>query len=140
MRANRWILSLGTSFTLALAHPVAAQPASIEGSWKGEDGKSVIEFYRCGAGYCGRIARLLVAEPAGGARDRKNPDKSLRDRKLLGLRVFWNLAPDALRFKGKGYSPEDGRNFNAEVWREGNRLKVKGCVMLFCRTTGFTPA
>lgn len=122
------------------AVPAAAQPASITGNWKADDGKSVIEFYPCGPRICGRIARFLVPEPAGGARDTENPDKALRNRKLLGLRVFWNLAPGGTRFKGKGYSPEDGRNFNAEVWREGNVLKVRGCVLVICRTAGFTRA
>lgn len=125
---------------LALASPATAQASSVEGNWKTEDGKSVIQFYKCGAQMCGKIARFLVPEPKGGALDDKNPDKALRSRKLLGLRIFWNLAPTGSRFKGKGYSPEDGRNFNAEVWREGNMLKVRGCVMVICRTANFTRA
>jgi uncharacterized protein (DUF2147 family) len=131
---------IAAAIAAALAAPTSARPASIEGSWRADDGKSVIEFYPCGEAMCGRIARFLVPEPAGGARDGKNSDKALRDRKLLGLRVFWSLAPGAARFKGKGYSPEDGRNFNAEIWREGNRLKVKGCVLVLCRTAGFSRA
>ena len=125
---------------LMLAVPSAAQASTIEGNWKTDDGKSVIQFYKCGAQMCGKIARFLVAEPKGGALDTKNPEKALRSRKLLGLRIFWNLAPTQARFKGKGYSPEDGREFNAEVWREGNGLKVKGCVLMFCRTANFTKA
>lgn len=129
-----------TAFGLALAAPASAQASTIEGNWKTDDGKSVIQFYQCGAQMCGKIARFLVPEPKGGALDDKNPDKALRSRKLLGLRIFWNLAPSGARFKGKGYSPEDGRNFNAEVWREGNTLKVRGCVMVICRTANFTRA
>lgn len=125
---------------LALASPAAAQANTVEGNWKTDDGKSVIQFYKCGAQMCGKIARFLVPEPKGGALDDKNPDKALRSRKLLGLRIFWNLAPSGTRFKGKGYSPEDGRNFNAEVWREGNTLKVRGCVLVICRTASFTKA
>ena len=125
---------------LALSFPATAQASSVEGNWKTDDGKSVIQFYKCGAQMCGKIARFLVPEPKGGALDDKNPDKALRSRKLLGLRIFWNLAPAKARFKGKGYSPEDGREFNAEVWREGNGLKVKGCVLMFCRTANFTKA
>ena len=129
-----------TVFGLGLAAPASAQASTIEGNWKTDDGKSVIQFYQCGAQMCGKIARFLVPEPKGGALDDKNPDKALRSRKLLGLRIFWNLAPTGARFKGKGYSPEDGRNFNAEVWREGNTLKVRGCVMVICRTANFTKA
>lgn len=125
---------------LAAISAAPAQADSIDGNWKTADGKSVIQFYPCGAAMCGKIARFLVPEPKGGARDSRNPDKALRDRKLLGLPIFWNLNPAKGRYKGKGYSPEDGRNFNAEVWREGNLLKVRGCVTVICRTVSFTKA
>ena len=138
MRAK--LLPLAAAASAALATPAMAEPASIAGNWKTGDGESVIQFYKCGSSMCGKIARFLVAEPAGGARDGKNPDKAKRSRKLLGLRIFWALKPSGNRYKGKGYSPEDGRYFNARVWREGNRLKVKGCVLVFCRTATFTRA
>ena len=125
---------------MTLAVPAQAAPASIAGNWKADDGKSVIRFYKCGQSMCGKIARFLVAEPAGGARDGKNPKASLRSRKLLGLRIFWDLSANGKRYKGKGYSPEDGRYFDAQVWRDGNRLRIKGCVLLFCRTANFTRA
>ena len=137
---RRTALTLAAALGAVFAAPAAAEPASIAGNWKTSDGKSVIQFTRCGDSMCGRIARFLVPEPAGGARDTEHPDAAKRDRKLLGLRIFWALEPDGSRFKGKGYSPEDGRYYNAQVWREGNRLKVKGCVLLFCRTATFTRA
>ena len=133
-------LILPTVTMLALAAPAQAAPASIEGNWKTDDGKSVIQFYKCGSSTCGKISKFLVKEPAGGARDAENPDKSKRSRKLLGLRIFWNLKASGDRYKGKGYSPEDGRYFNAQIWRSGNTLKVKGCVVVFCRTASFKRA
>lgn len=129
-----------TLAALALATPAIAAAPAITGKWKTDDGKSVIEFYPCGQKVCGRIAQFLVPEPAGGARDGKNPDAKLRDRKLLGLRIFWDLAPTEDGFKGKGYSPEEGRYFTATVSREGAGLKVKGCVSIFCRTLKWTRA
>jgi len=125
---------------IAILSPAYAAPESIAGNWKTDDGKSIIQFYQCGASMCGKIAKFLVAEPAGGARDSENSDKAKRGRRLLGLRIFWNLAADGSKFAGKGYSPEDGRYFNAQVWRTGNVLKVKGCVMVFCKTVNFTKA
>ena len=133
-------LALALSVVALAAAPAQAAPASIAGNWKTDDGKSVIQFYQCGQSMCGKIARFLVAEPAGGARDDKNPDASKRNNRLLGMRIFWNLAADGTRYKGEGYSPEDGRYFKAQVWRSGNQLKVKGCVLLFCRTANFTKA
>ena len=134
------VIALALSAAALAATPAQAAPASIAGNWKTDDGKSVIQFYQCGQSMCGKIARFLVAEPAGGARDDKNPDASKRNNRLLGMRIFWNLAPDGSRYKGEGYSPEDGRYFKAQVWRAGNQLKVKGCVLLFCRTANFTKA
>ncbi len=123
---------------VTFAAPAQAAPASIVGNWKTDDGKSVIQFYKCGSSMCGKISKFLVKEPAGGARDTENPDKAKRSRKLLGLPIFWNLKADGTKFKGNGYSPEDGRSFNAQVWRSGSTLKVKGCVVVFCKTVNFT--
>ena len=145
MKANRMsfarltsTLALGAAATLTFAAPASAAPASIAGNWKTDDGKSVIQFYKCGSSMCGKISKFLVKEPAGGARDTENPDKSKRNRKLLGLQIFSNLKADGNAYKGNGYSPEDGRDFKAQVYRSGSGLKVKGCVLVFCRTASFT--
>lgn len=120
------------------ASPAMAAPAPIIGKWKTDDATSVISFYKCGDSICGKIDQFLVAEPAGGARDTKNPDKSKRDERLLGKRIFWNLTPAGDKFEGKGYSPQEGRYFSADLSRDGAKLKVKGCVSIFCRTVTFT--
>ncbi|MEW4448479.1 DUF2147 domain-containing protein [Qipengyuania sp. JC766] len=126
--------------TLAFAGPAHAAPESIAGNWKTDDGNAIVNFYKCGSGMCGKITRFLVAEPEGGERDRKNPDKSKRDRPVKGLTIFWSLTPDGDEWDGKGYSPKEGRYFNAELQKVGNRLKIKGCVAVFCRTAYFTKA
>ncbi len=121
-----------------LAAPAMAAPAPILGKWKTDDATSIISFYKCGDSICGRIDQFLVAEPDGGIRDTKNPDKTKRSEKLLGKRIFWNLTPAGDTFKGKGYSPQEGRYFSANLSRDGATLKVKGCVSVFCRTVQFT--
>lgn len=112
----------------------AASPAPLSGRWMNDSGTAVIEFAPCGRQLCGHIQRLIKAEPVGGLRDSKNPDKALRSRKLLGARVFWELASDGTTWRGQGYQPEDGRHFKAQLAVTGNQLKIKGCVALFCRT------
>ena len=130
--------------TLALALPVAAQDSgSIAGRWRTDDGRAVITIAPCnsgGATLCGRITRFLVAEPAGGARDTNNPDRSLRSRPLMGVQVLSNLSREGQRWSGRGYSPEEGRHFNATVRVENGRLNVRGCVAVFCRTVVWTRA
>lgn len=137
-------LPLAALATLALALPVAAQDSgSIAGRWRTDDGKAVITIAPCssgGATLCGRITRFLVAEPAGGARDTNNPDRSLRSRPLMGVQVLSNLSREGQRWTGRGYSPEEGRHFNATVRVENGRLNVRGCVAVFCRTVVWTRA
>ena len=139
-------MKIATSATAAIlaafafSAPVQAAPASIAGDWKTNDGRAIVTFAKCGNAMCGRITRFLVPEPAGGARDTENPKKKLRNRKLMNARIFWGLTSDGNSYEGKGYSPEDGQYFNADVRRSGNRLKVKGCVLLFCKTVNFTKA
>ena len=128
----------------ALALPASAQQgSSIAGRWRTDDGKAVITVAPCttgGAALCGRISRFLVPEPAGGARDGNNPDRALRSRSLMGVQVLSNLARDGQRWTGRGYSPEEGRHFNATVRVEGGQLNVRGCVAVFCRTVVWTRA
>lgn len=136
IRASIPLLSL-----LALAVPASgAAPGPITGRWTTDDGKALIQIAPCGAALCGKIQRVLVAEPAGGARDSKNPDRAKRDRRLVGTPVLWNLGAADGAWKGQGYSPEEGRNFNATVTTAGNKLRVRGCVALFCRTVTWTRA
>jgi uncharacterized protein (DUF2147 family) len=122
----------------ALALPVAAQQAStVAGRWRTDDGKAVITVAPCSTGsvqLCGRISSFLVPEPAGGARDTHNPNRALRTRPLLGVAVLTNLTREGNAWTGRGYSPEEGRNFNATVRVDGGRLNVRGCVAVFCRT------
>lgn len=136
------MVSVMVSLTLAL--PASAQQGgSIAGRWRTDDGKAVIAVAPCTAGattLCGRITRFLVAEPAGGARDGNNPDRSLRTRPLMGVQVLSNLSREGNAWTGRGYSPEEGRNFNATVWVENGRLNVRGCVAVFCRTVVWTRA
>lgn len=131
-------LSISALAISLIAWPAHAAPTPILGKWKTDDASSVISFYKCGNAVCGKIDRFLVPEPAGGARDTENPDKSKRSDKLLGKPIFWSLTPDGNSFDGKGYSPKDGRYFNADISRAGADLKIKGCVAVFCRTVTFT--
>lgn len=136
--------TLAALATFALALPAAAQDSgSIAGRWRTDDGRAVITIAPCssgGATLCGRITRFLVAEPAGGARDTNNPDRSLRSRPLMGVQVLSNLSREGQRWTGRGYSPEEGRHFNATVRVENGRLNVRGCVAVFCRTVAWTRA
>lgn len=125
------------------AVPAVAAPADIGGNWKTDDGRAIVTVAPCKAGrgpLCATITRFLVAEPAGGVRDVKNPDPKLRNRRVLGSNVLWGLKSDGKAWSGTGYSARDGRTFNATVSGTGGILKLKGCVMMFCKTVEWTRA
>ena len=79
-----------------------------------------------------------MPEKVGGARDDKNPDKAQRSRKLLGVAILTGLKADGNQWSGRGYSPKDGRNFNARVRIENGNLNLRGCVSIICRTVVWT--
>jgi len=132
---QRMILALGA---LIAVPSIAAAPASITGRWKTDDGKGIVAMAPCGAKMCGRIERLLIKQPAGGQLDERNPDKSKRDRKVTGLQIYWDLVPHDGGWRGQGYSPEDGRYYKAHLQVKGNKMTMKGCVSVFCRTVTWT--
>ncbi|MGV1682730.1 DUF2147 domain-containing protein [Sphingopyxis sp. NJF-3] len=123
---------------LAVPAAAAAAPAPITGRWKTDDGKGIVDIMPCGAKLCGRIHRLLINQPAGGQRDERNPDKAKRGRQVTGLQIYWDLIPHDGGWRGQGYSPEDGRYYKAHLRAQGNKLTMKGCVAVFCRTVTWT--
>jgi len=127
-----------------LAQPAVAQaPAPIVGRWIAEDGTAVVTIAPCGAAmstYCGRVSRFLVAEPKGGFRDARNPDPKLRGQPVLGKTVFTGLVAKGKAWKGRGYSVKDGRHFSATLSAAGDRLTLRGCVTIVCRTVVWTRA
>ena len=123
------------------ATPAAAASAPIAGNWKTDDGRAIVSVAPCavaGGGLCATIVRFLSPEPQGGIRDAKNPDPKLRNRRVLGSNVLWDLKPAGKAWTGTGYSARDGRTFNATVTSDGPTLKLKGCVMVFCKKVVWT--
>ena len=116
-------------------------PSAIAGNWRTDDGNAIITVAPCRTGttaHCGRISRFLMPEPTGGMRDGNNPNRALRTRPLIGVAILTNLTFRDGAWRGSGYSPEEGRNFNATVRVENGRLNLRGCVAVFCRTVEWT--
>lgn len=126
----------------ALATTGSAQTStSIQGRYRTDDNNAIITVAPCTVGaaaLCGRLTRFLRPEVAGDGLDSNNPDSSLRRRPLVGIAVLTNLRRDGNAWSGRGYSPEEGRNFNATVTPHGSQLRVRGCVAIFCRTVEWT--
>lgn len=129
-------LALALAFT---ALPAVAAP--IDGRWITEDGKAIVAIAVCGDARCGRVQRILAPAPEGAPVDANNPDPALRARPIQGMTVLTGLVADGARWRGRIYSPEEGRTYRAVLWRnaEGG-LQMKGCIAIFCRGETWRPA
>ena len=123
---------------LGLAPIASAAPAPITGRWATDDGKAIVDIHACGTKMCGKVHKLLIAQPAGGQRDERNSDKSKRSRQVQGLQILWDLTASDKAWKGQGYSPEDGRYYKANLTANGSKMTMKGCVTVFCRSVTWT--
>ncbi|MEP6595408.1 MAG: DUF2147 domain-containing protein [Ginsengibacter sp.] len=84
-----------------------------------------------------------TSKPMGLRLDDKNPDKSLRSRKLIGMDVLKDLrysAEDKEWQDGKVYVAKNGKEWDSVAWMtEDNLLKVKGYWLFkfLCQTLTF---
>ncbi|MDP3673558.1 MAG: DUF2147 domain-containing protein [Novosphingobium sp.] len=127
------------ALTISAAHAQPAPP--IAGKWVTDDRTAIVLIAPCTprtTTLCGWLNRFVVPEPAGGFLDAKNPDKALRARKLVGVAILTGLKPEGGQWTGRGYSPKEGRNFNAKVKIENGKLEMRGCVAIICRTVVWT--
>lgn len=130
-----------TSLALAAAVSTPAVAAdSIFGRWLTDDGNGIVRIERCGKAACGRIERVLT--PKAAETDVNNPDPELRSRRIVGLRVLSGFVGDGSRWEnGRAYDPKTGRSYDATLkLQDGGKLKVTGCVLIFCRSKYWTRA
>ena len=101
----------------------------VVGKWNLEDGTAIVEVYKSGDAFNGKIVWLANPTDADGAPavDSNNPDKPLRSRKLIGLNMLSGLKADGGEYSGgKIYDPGNGKTYNCSMKVEGKGLKVRG--------------
>ena len=110
--------------------PFAASFAQdVVGKWKLSDGTAIVEVYKDGDVFNGKIVWLKnPTEPNGGpAVDKNNPDAKLRSRQLIGLNMLSNLkAKDGEYSGGVIYDPGNGKTYYCSMEVDGDILKVRG--------------
>jgi uncharacterized protein (DUF2147 family) len=110
------------------------------GTWS--MGKVTIKVTDCGGGLCGTIVGLKepISKIDGKPKvDRENPDVSKRKRPLIGLAVLIGMKPVGEgKWQGAIYNPDDGNTYSASIKLDGDKMKVKGCVVgILCKTNNF---
>ena len=110
-----------------------AQKMSPVGVWTNEDGKAKFEIYKCsGDKLCGKIISLREPNRNGKPKmDDNNPNKSLRNRQLLGLEFLkgFEYEGDNKWDDGTIYDPESGKTYSCYMKMIGkDKLEVKGYI------------
>ncbi|AXS40296.1 DUF2147 domain-containing protein [Breoghania sp. L-A4] len=134
-RGLRAAAILSAPVVIAAAVLVTTQPAAAadaKGVWARPSGTSRIQISSCGKALCGKLVWLKNPR-----KDDKNPDKSKRDRPLLGVQTVINMVPSGDdSWKGKVYNAEDGKTYKGVMELTApNKLKLEGCVLggLICK-------
>ena len=141
---RKFCLMVVVMIVFASAGTYAGSPDAIIGDWYTAGETSVVQVYKCGDLYCGKMTWLKNPKNEEGADkvDLKNPDEKLKGRKILGLEIL-----NGFKYKdeqnwegGKIYDPKNGKTYSCKMKMEGNELKVRGYVgfSLLGRTTVWT--
>jgi uncharacterized protein (DUF2147 family) len=112
----------------------------ISGFWKklDDNGKPqcVFGFYEYESAYYGRLIGSYdengkmtdtIYNPVGRA------EGVVGNPFMCGLDILYSLYDQGSRFAGTIIDPENGKSYNCEVWHEGEKVIVRGKVMMFGR-------
>ena len=97
--------------TVALAAMsfVGAFAQDVLGKWKLEDGSAIVEVYKEGDHYNGRVVWLAEPTDPNGVpyKDTMNPDPKLQSREIMGLNMLHGLKKDGNCLLYTSPSPRD---------------------------------
>ena len=127
---------------------VQAEPATaggLNGEWATQEYSARVRVGPCGGAVaarrvCGTIVWLWEPVDRSGTtkKDANNPDASLRDRPLIGVRFLEGFKPGTGDewVDGTIYNPEDGRTYAATMSiGAAGELRLRGCALtFFCKT------
>lgn len=105
--------------------------AQIEGKWKTIDdktkqAKSIVEIYKKGDQYYGKISQLLIKPENPNCVDCKDDRKN---KPILGMEIIRGLKKDGDEFTGGTITdPKDGKTYKCTIKRDGDNLNVRGYI------------
>lgn len=143
MKRNLFLCFLLTLMLSGFTSLKAQNPADrILGKWYTEENKSLVEVYKQGDQYFGKMIWLKTPNREDGSAklDDKNPDTELQKRPLLGLVILSDLEFDEDNEweDGKIYDPESGNTYSCYIELiDHNTIHMRGYIgfSLFGRTT-----
>lgn len=118
-----------SAFAFALSLLSVMSFAQIEGKWKTIDdetkqAKSIVEIYKKGDKYFGKISQLLVKPANPNCTECKDDRKN---RPILGMEIIRGLKKDGDEFTdGSITDPKSGKTYKCTIKRNGDQLSVRG--------------
>jgi uncharacterized protein (DUF2147 family) len=132
------VATAGLLGLVVLTGPASAQTAEDAlGVWRNPENQSHTEFYKCGAGICGKIVKVVDGQKT----DDKNPDPAKRNRPIVGLLIMQGATKSSPNsWSGTLYNRADGKSYSGTLTvKSKNAIELSGCVaLLFCKTTTFS--
>jgi uncharacterized protein (DUF2147 family) len=136
-----------TATVLALMIGLIASRASAEeliGTWLTANSDAHIRVAKCGKSLCGSVAWLRDAVDAQTGQppvDTKNPNPTMRSRKILGIRIFVMDQDNTGTWVGGIYNSDDGQTYKGRLAPRGeDELEVQGCAGSLCGSEVWTRA
>ena len=130
------VVRLAAALCFALGMISGANAAEPTGTWLTQNGDAHIRVAKCGSSMCGTIVWLRdPIDPQTGKPqvDDKNSNPALRNRKIIGLRIFSMTLDGSGSYAGSIYNADDGQTYRSKiVLRSATQLEVQGCAGPLC--------
>ena len=124
---------LTVCLVLSFASKMFAQNAdAIVGQWYTEEDRSVVEVWKNGATYNGRIiwVRDSLDEAGKLKLDKNNSNPALRSKPVIGLQMLFNLKFQQGEWvEGSIYDPESGNTYSCKARLNGGKLDLRGYIL-----------
>ncbi|MDH5680005.1 MAG: DUF2147 domain-containing protein [Spirochaetota bacterium] len=128
------------SLTIISVQVLFASPTdNVEGCWRNIDDKTKkikskiclwIDDNNKLHGYIKELYNPKVPNPLC----KKCPGKD-KNKPVIGLVIVWNMRKGSDAWTGGSIlDPENGKTYDCKIWREGDKLKVRGYIAFFFRT------
>ena len=138
---KKFVLTLVISLFTTLISIATNNPDAVLGVWKNGEGTGLVQIYKKGERYFGKIVWLKIPNnPDGTPRvDVNNPEEKLRTQPLKGLENLRNFkfVGENKWEEGNIYDPKVGKDYSCEMKLvDDNTLEVRGDigVSVFGRT------
>ncbi len=107
----------------------------IIGSWMMSDEEGIIQIFKEGENYSGKIIWMKEKEADGSPlKDRENPDESLRERTVEGLKVMtgFKYLGDGVWGNGEFYAAKKGKTVEPDfILEDKNHLNIEISIFIF---------